>query len=131
MHIQKSLSVSQSPPTQEARAPFPCPLHRELDNCRLKHAGHLVAYLDASAFSGAFPPSSPSVLHEGLFPLAGQGYEGAEELRPAALVLLPPLEDLGQVGMLPVQQTQTHGALLKHIQSARQRVCLRLLEQTG
>ncbi len=75
-------------------------------------------YLDALALNSVLSPRSPGVFHEGLLPLAGQGNEGAEELRPAALVLLPPLEHLSQGGLLPMQQTQTHSPLMQHVQPA-------------
>ncbi|KAA6428195.1 MAG: hypothetical protein FRX49_01791 [Trebouxia sp. A1-2] len=63
-------------------------------------------------------------MRQGFLPLVegfcqGQGNEGAEKLRPAALVLLPPLEHLGQGGMLPVQQTQTDSPLMQQVQPAR------------
>ncbi len=76
------------------------------------------SYLDALALNSVLSPRSPSIFHEGLLPLAGQGNEGAEELRPAALVLFPPLEHLGQGGLLPMQQAQTHSPLMQHIQPA-------------
>lgn len=77
-----------------------------------------VFYLDALALNSVLSPRCPSILHEGLLPLASQGNEGSKELRPAALVLLPPLEHFGQGGLLPMQQTQTHSSLMQHIQPA-------------
>ena len=80
-----------------------------------RHCTH--ADLHVFALSRVVLPGSEGVTQQRLLPLAGQGNEGTKQLGPARLVLLPALEHLGQVHVLPVQQAQAGGMLLHYVYS--------------